>query len=174
MDKIELIKFEESIINFKLMHKWCSEEYVYEWFEQRILSYDEIVKKYKNKLKSNTQTLFLIEYNGCLIGYTQIYKYTDKIYNELKYLNDIYEYDIFIGEKDYLSKGIGSKVIDYINKYIFNNLKADAIVLRPFKRNTRAVKCYEKNSFCVIHEYEGYDTLGNKEKMLVMLNKKKI
>ena len=45
------------------------------------------------------------------------------------------------------------------------------IVLRPFKRNERAVKCYEKCDFEIVDEYVGSDTLGNKEKMIVLLNK---
>ena len=47
---IKLIKFTDKKDNYKLMHKWCSNEFIYEWFEQRKLSYDEIVNKYKKKL----------------------------------------------------------------------------------------------------------------------------
>ena len=46
---------------FKQLHKWCKNKFVYEWFEQRILSYDEIVNKYKTKLKEKIQDLYIIE-----------------------------------------------------------------------------------------------------------------
>ena len=59
MLKIELIEFIDTKENYILMHKWCSNKFVYEWFEQRILSYDEIVNKYKTKLKDNKQKLLL-------------------------------------------------------------------------------------------------------------------
>ena len=39
------------------------------------------------------------------------------------------------------------------------NYNADAIILRPFKRNVRAIKCYEKCNFKNIYEYIGEDTL---------------
>lgn len=45
MDKIELVNFCDEDAIYKLLYKWCSNKFVYEWFEQRILSYDEIVKK---------------------------------------------------------------------------------------------------------------------------------
>lgn len=32
-------------------------------------------------------------------------------------------------------------------------------------------KCYEKCGFEIVDEYVGSDTLGNKEKMIVLLNK---
>ena len=47
MDKVELVNFIDENDTYKLVNKWCSNKFVYEWFEQRILSYDEIVKKYK-------------------------------------------------------------------------------------------------------------------------------
>ena len=49
-----LIKFRDlknTENEYRQLHKWCSNKFVYEWFEQRILSYDEIVSKYQNKLK---------------------------------------------------------------------------------------------------------------------------
>ena len=170
MDKIELVKFADTSDNYKLLHKWCSQEFIYEWFEQRVLSYEEIVKKYQTKLRNGKQQLFLISYNDKLIGYTQIYKYEGTIYNELKNDNILYEYDIFIGDIDYLSKGIGTKIVKIINDYIYLNYSADGIVLRPFERNERAIKCYLKDNFKIITEYQDKDTVGNKEILAVLVN----
>ena len=157
----------------KQLYKWCSQEFVYEWFEQRKLSYDEIKNKYKNKLKNKIQDLFIITHNNIDIGLVQIYKYNNEIkLKQLQNYKNIYEYDLFIGEEDYLSKGIGSNVVKLINKMIYEKYNSDAIILRPFKRNVRAIKCYEKCKFKNIYEYIGKDTLGNKEDIIVLLNKK--
>ena len=161
MRKIDLVKFLDDDNNYKLLHKWCSQKSIYEWFEQRLLSYDEIKDKYKNKLLKNEHDMFLITYDNNPIGYAQIYK-----------SNDSYEYDLFIGEEDCQSKGIGSQVVRIINDMIFNQYGAHRIILRPFKRNVRAVKCYEKNGFRIIDEYDDKDTLGNDEKYLLMINEK--
>jgi aminoglycoside 6'-N-acetyltransferase len=170
MDNIELINLRDDDQDYKLLHKWCSNKFVYEWFEQRVLSYEEIVNKYRNKLLEGKQKLFLINYNDNPIGLVQIYKYDDLIFDELKEYNNIYEYDIFIGESDYLHKGIGTKVVDFVNKYIYDNYSADCVVLRPFKRNINAISCYQKNNFHIINEYDGKDTLGNNERIVVLIN----
>lgn len=172
MDKITLVKFSDHEDNYKLMHKWCSQKFIYEWFEQKKLSYDEIVNKYKTKLITRKQELFFVSYNEKNIGFVQIYKYEDNKLDKLNKYNNIYEYDIFIGEEEYLSKGIGTEIVNYINKYIYNKYLADCIILRPFKRNIRAIKCYEKNRFDIIYEYDDVDTLGNKETFLVLMNRK--
>ncbi len=161
-------------IDYKLIHKWCSNKFVYEWFEQRILSLDEIINKYKNKLNSGKQTLFIIKYNNKDIGLFQVYKFENDInIKELKQFENIYEYDLFIGEQEYLSKGIGTNIVKLIDEIIYSKYLADAIILRPFKRNIRAVRCYEKCNFKLIKEYNGSDTLGNLEKISVLLNNKK-
>lgn len=149
------------------LHRWCSNKNVYEWFEQRILSLDEIESKYKNKLLSNKQELYIINYDDKDIGFVQIYKYENDI--DLKYDN-AYEYDIFIGEEEYLNKGIGKDIVNSINNMIFKN--TDTIILRPFKRNEKAIKCYQKCGFKLIKEYDGIDTLGNKEIISVLVRSK--
>ena len=171
MCKIGLTRFTDKKDNYELMYKWCSQEFIYEWFEQRKLSYEEIENKYKNKILANQQQLFFINYNDNKIGFVQIYKYDDKKSEALIKYDSIYEYDIFIGKSKYLSRGLGAKIVNYINNYIYENYLCDCIVLRPFKRNERAVKCYEKCGFEIVDEYVGSDTLGNKEKMIVLLNK---
>ena len=168
---IEFIKFEDSKDNYELMYKWCSKRYIYEWFEQRELSYEEIESKYKNKLNNSNQDLYIIKVDDIPIGYTQIYKYDDKEYDIIKD-KLVYEFDIFIGEEDYLSKGIGSKIIDVLNDKIYKEYNADYIILRPFTRNTRAVKCYMKNGFKKIDEYVGKDTIGNKEDIVVLIHER--
>lgn len=156
---------------FKQIHKWCENKFVYEWFEQRVLSLDEITKKYKNKLEKDIQKLFIIQYKGKDIGLVQLYKFEYDIkIDELNKYKNIYEFDLFIGEKEYLSKGIGTDIVRLINEKVYSKYLADAIILRPFKRNIRAIKCYEKCNYKLIKEYNGKDTLGNSEVILVLLN----
>ena len=171
---IKLIKFVDKNDNYELMYKWCSNKNVYRWFEQRILSREEIKTKYKNKLSDKYQSLFFIVYNGEKIGFVQIYKYNGKKIEELHKYSNIYEYDIFIGEDKYISKGIGTHVVKYINKYIYKNYSNDCIVLRVFKQNVGAIKCYQKAGFNIVKEYVDVDTLGKKEKCVIMINKNDI
>ena len=51
MYNINFKKLTDKKAYYLKLFKWCQNKFVYEWFEQRKLSYDEIVIKYKNKLK---------------------------------------------------------------------------------------------------------------------------
>lgn len=158
MYNITFRKLEDNKNEYEQLHKWCQNKFVYEWFEQRILSYDEIVNKYKNKLKEKKQELLIIKCDNKDIGLVQIYRYDE----------DTYEYDLFIGEEEYLDKGIGTIIVNKINNCICDKYKVNSIILRPFKRNIRAIKCYEKCGFKYINEYQGKDTLGNPEVIVVL------
>ena len=117
-------------IDYKQIHKWCSNQFVYEWFEQRILSLDEIINKYKNKLNVGKQDLFTIRCNNKAIGLFQLYKFEHDIdLDELNHFKNIYEYDLFIGEEKYLSKGIGTNIVKLIDEMIYSKYFADAIIL---------------------------------------------
>ena len=154
--------------DYNLLFKWCQNSFIYEWFEQRMLSYDEIVEKYSKKLDTEEQELLIIQGDNKDIGFVQIYKYDDKIPN----YKNVYEFDLFIGEEEYLSKGIGTIIVNEINDLIYSKYHADAIILRPFKRNIRAIKCYLKCGYQIIDEYSGQDTLNNPEIITVLLSKK--
>ena len=157
--------------DFTKLYKWCSKKHVYEWFEQRVLSFDEIKNKYKNKLLNDKQEVLIIECDNTDIGLVQLYKFENDINLNITY-NNIYEYDLFIGEEDYLDKGIGEQVINQINEMIYSKYNADAIILRPFKRNVRAISCYKKCGYKEINEYNGLDTLNNPELITVLISTK--
>ena len=157
---IKLRPLEKNDNDFDLLYKWCNEEFVYKWFEQKPLSKTEIIHKYTKKLEEGKQTLYIIQYQGKDIGYTQIYPYEKE--------KTIYEYDLFIGEKAFLNRGLGVKIIEVINEKISNDYKVGTYILRPFKRNIQAIKCYKKTGFKIIEEYEGINTIGEKEIIVVM------
>ena len=120
--KITFRKFKDDEVEYIKIYNWCKNDYIYNWFEQRVLSPEEIKEKYKNKLNSKKQELLIIQCDYQDIGLIQIYKYIKDInINTLNNFKNIYEFDIFIGEKEYLSKGIGAKVVNRINKKIYIN-----------------------------------------------------
>ncbi len=167
---IEFRELNDSKEDYLKLYNWCQNKDVYEWFEQRKLSYDEIVNKYKKKLIDKIEDLYIVMLDNNDIGLVQVYKFNNDININLDKYKNIYEYDIFIGDSDYLNKGIGKKIVSKTNDYIYSKYDADAIILRPFERNIRAIKCYQKSSFEIIYKYMSEDTLGNKETIILMIN----
>ena len=172
-NNIKLRSIKDDIDDYTKIYEWYQNINVYEWFEQRKLTLDEVIRKYKNKIYNTKQTLLIIEYDDNPIGLIQFYEYPLNEQNDfIEDYNNLYEFDLFIGDPTKLSKGIGTKVINMICNYLFDN-KAERIVLRPFKSNERAVNCYKKCGFKEIGEYKDKNSIGKDEITLVLIKNKK-
>ena len=154
---------EDNEVEYKMLYKWCSNLKVYKYFEQGILSYEEIVDKYKKRISSDylTKTKVII-YKTIPIGIVQYYEmnYKDKSYFDLNNYDKVFSIDIFIGEDAYYNLGIGSTIINYISDYLLNDCKI--VALTPESDNVNAIKCYQKCGFKIVKEYNYLDSLGNK------------
>ena len=58
MSEMGLTRFTDKKDSYELMYKWCSQEFIYEWFEQRKLSYEEIENKYKKIINKSATVIF--------------------------------------------------------------------------------------------------------------------
>jgi RimJ/RimL family protein N-acetyltransferase len=56
---------------------------------------------------------------------------------------------IFIGERDYWSKGYGTDAVNALSGYVFNEMSLKRINLKTLESNTRALRCFEKCGFKV-------------------------
>ncbi|MFC1898408.1 GNAT family N-acetyltransferase [Candidatus Cloacimonadota bacterium] len=77
-----------------------------------------------------------------LIGNCSIFK--------INHRNQKAEVGIFIGDKNYWSKGCGTEALSLLVDYGFNILNLNNIMLEVFNFNDRAKKCYEKVGFKLI------------------------
>ena len=154
--KISLLEDNEE--NYKLLNKWCSQEEIYKHFEQRVLSYNEIVNKYKNRCNINSDTpVYMIYYKNKKIG---IIQYNVK--------NNVFDIDIFIGEINLHNKGIGQIVITLITQYLKNIKDAKEFTLTPLKDNTKAIKCYKKCGYKIIKEFKALNTIKEEKEYVLM------
>lgn len=67
--------------------------------------------------------------------------------NNLDWKNSVATIGIFIGDKEYWSKGYGSDTLNILIKFIFEQMNIHKIKLNVFSFNKRAIKCYEKCGF---------------------------
>ena len=160
MLEFELLKDEK--INYELLYKWCSQEEIYKYFEQRPLSYDEIVDKYYPRtLKDTKVVVYIIKYDNKPIGMIQYQKVDDKK-NELYGINldNSYEIDLFIGELNLHNKSIGQEVINKMCNYLYSEKNANNIIGSILQENIKSIKCCEKCGFKILKEIEMKDTIG--------------
>ena len=66
---------------------------------------------------------------------------------EINWINRKATLGIFIGDKDYRSKGYGTEAIKLILDFGFNHLNLNNIKLDLLEFNERALKCYKKCGF---------------------------
>lgn len=57
------------------------------------------------------------------------------------------ELDIWMGAEKYCGKGLGSESIKLFSDYLIQKYEVERFIIRPSKRNIRAVKAYEKAGF---------------------------
>ncbi|MHA7965513.1 GNAT family N-acetyltransferase [Paenibacillus sp. CAU 1782] len=133
-----------------LLWKWLNDPDVLTYYEgrDRPQSHENIRESFYEEI--GEATLCIIQFMGNDIGYLQFYPLEDEDRQPYGYgENDgiIYGMDQFIGETDYWNRGIGTKLIGEVTRYLFSFHGADKIVMDPQTWNERAIKVYEKNGF---------------------------
>jgi RimJ/RimL family protein N-acetyltransferase len=68
----------------------------------------------------------------------------------MDHINQTAEIGMFIGNKNYWSKGYGSEALVLLLDYGFKALNLNNVMLWVFSYNERAIKCYEKVGFKII------------------------
>jgi len=173
-DNVSLRRLRNIEEDYKLLEKWYKEKEIYSHFEQRILNYEEIVKKYYPRTLINAKVpVFIIEYDCEPVGIIQ-YQIVNEENSELYNLDNSnsYEVDIFVGELNLHNKGIGNKAVRLMTNYLFKEKNANLIVMCPLKENVNAIKCYEKVGFKINGEFITEDTIGNAQEYVLMVLKK--
>lgn len=97
----------------------------------------------------------IIEYKNKPIGYAQIYKLTEEMFEEYSYETEskvVYALDQFIGIPEFWGKGIGTSFMKLMLNFLSSKKNAEAVILDPHKDNLRAIRCYEKVGFKIIKE----------------------
>lgn len=140
----------------KLIYKWLTDDKVLEYYGGRDKKYtlEDIKTKYYSDWEDEVIRV-IIEYDNNPIGYGQIYKMYDELYEDYHYLKSneiVYGMDQFIGETDYWSKGIGTEYIKLIFEYLKKERNVDAVILDPHIDNVRAIRSYEKAGFRIIED----------------------
>ena len=111
--------------DFSLLLKWLTDERVLEFYEGRDKKYTlEDIKEHFSEEWEDEVFRVIIEYQNKPIGYGQIYKMYDELYDDYHYPRSseiVYGMDQFIGEPDYWNKGIGTKY----TKMVFGYLKKE-------------------------------------------------
>lgn len=156
---LSIRKMQDAAADYKLMLKWLTDERVLEHYEGRDKKFtvDSIKEKYSPRTTGKDKvTPCIIEYEGKPIGYIQFYPdpEPDEVFGNEK---NVFGIDLFIGEPEFWSKGLGSTSLRMLVEYLFANTNAVKIVIDPDVDNTRAIRAYEKAGFRKVKIIAGYE-----------------
>jgi hypothetical protein len=146
--------------HFPLLLKWLETDHVKQWWDQDITYTIDLVKeKYNSYVKGYNIVEgiekpihgFIIYYNQNPVGYIQIYNAYDFPREEpfVELPDNLGTIDFFIGEIDYIGKGITHLAIKkFLEEYAFVNYRY--VIADPEFRNERAVETYETAGFVLL------------------------
>ncbi len=155
-----------------LLHKWLNTSHVVEWYGKKTCTFDEVAKQYLPRITGQDPTKsFFVSYQRNPIGYIQSYLVKDD--RELqKYVNPdtTAGLDMFIGEPNYLGRGLGSKIIkEFLKQVVFKQSGISACLVDPLPSNPRMIHVNEKIGFKYLTT-----TLGKEPKYLMIIHKEDV
>jgi len=153
-DDVLVRRMQDNMFDYELMEKWRTDERVLEFYGGRDYPYyiEKVQEKYLPLIKGEKIFPCIFDYENTPTGYLQYYALDDLLEIEkqaycLEKTDGVYAVDLFIGEPNYWSQGIGTKVLLAVINYLFTQLQATKIVIDPYVGNHRAIRCYEKCGF---------------------------
>ena len=155
----------DELADYVLLQRWRRAPHVAEWWgtAQTELGLDGVIAKYRSRTGTEDPTAgCIIEVAGLPIGYIQFYPwaaYEDEM-REIGFAlpAGYWGVDIFIGERDYLDRGIGSLAVSLTYRYLVEELGAAGVALVVARDNTRAQRAYEKAGLVRLAEVLDTDT----------------
>jgi aminoglycoside 6'-N-acetyltransferase len=159
----------DDVDDYALLVGWRSASHVAEWWDtaQTELGLDGVIAKYRSRTVSDDPTTAcIIEVADLPIGYIQYYPwaaYEDEM-REIGFHLPIgyWGVDIFIGERDYLDRGFGSRAVSLVHRYLIGERQAIGVALVVARENARAQRAYEKAGLVRVSEVLDTDTRGGK------------
>jgi aminoglycoside 6'-N-acetyltransferase len=140
--------------DYELMAVWLNDEHVSVFWHGRDEAFpmERVLEKYGPRTRGEAPTTpCFITVDDRPIGYIQFYRtddwsdWRDQIGLEPR--TDRWALDIVIGEPGLWNRGLGTRAVTALIRYLFTEKGAGEVVLSPVAGNTRAIRSYEKAGF---------------------------
>lgn len=130
-----------------LLRKWLREPHVAE-FWQEPQDEEEFRKKFLHELQERNVRSYIIDFDDQPVGYIQDYEASQVGGGWWPDAEPgTFGIDQFIGDPNFVNKGLGTKMIQAFVQRLFQNPSVIEIIADPDPKNGRAVRVYEKVGF---------------------------
>lgn len=125
------------------MVRWINDSEVthYMIMGDRPAQIELLIEEWENQIRNRNEVVFAVcdKKKDVLVG-------TSGLYN-INWISRLSEYRIFIGDKNYWNKGIGTETAKLILDYGFKKLNLNKVWLGVNEKNKSALRSYEKAGF---------------------------
>lgn len=83
-------------------------------------------------------------------------------FENINHIDRVAELGIFIGDKEYRGKEIGTEAVKLLLNYGFNSLNFNSIYLKVMEFNPRAIACYKKCGFNEVGRLRQHNYINGK------------
>jgi len=150
--------------HFPLLLRWLESSHVKQWWDQDAQYTNELIEKKYTPYTQGFKMLgdikkpmhaFIIEVDNQPVGYIQYYNKYDFPPEQGCSNEDLSEslaaIDFYIGEEDFLGKGLGAKILqNFLKLYVFKEFKS--CFVDPYTANKVAICSYENAGFKIVKE----------------------
>jgi aminoglycoside 6'-N-acetyltransferase len=151
--------------DYGLIARWRAQPHVHAWWEPDtpVPTLEEVRAHYGPRTRAeNPTTSCIIELDDTPIGYLQFYRWLawpdEAEALEVGADADTFGIDLFIGEPDLISRGVGTRAVSLICEHLERERGATAVALTTESTNLRAQRAYEKAGFRKVREVLDTDT----------------
>ncbi len=133
-----------------LMHRWLNTPHVARWWYGDDTSWRGIEEQYGSYIEGREPVRpYLILHDDEPTGYIQSYLVSDdEEYARLVGVEDSAGVDMFIGEEEYLYRGLGREILRrFLAEVVFRDEAVRVCVIGPEPKNVAAIRAYEKAGF---------------------------
>ena len=140
--------------DYELIVRWRNEPHVRAWWDpdDPLLTLEAAIEEYRADTREDSPTrACIIERGNEPIGFLQFYRWSDQPsvaeVLEISLEQDAWGLDLFIGEPSQVGRGVGTRVIDLLCRFLFEERGASSVALVAAQDNARALRAYEKAGF---------------------------
>ena len=158
-------RMRDDLDDYALLVRWRSAPHVAEWWDtaRTDLGLDGVIDKYRSRTgPHDPTTACIIEVASLPVGYIQCYLWAayEVEMREIGFELPVgyWGVDIFIGERDHLDRGIGSRAVSLTYRYLIEERRAIGVALIVARDNVRAQRAYEKAGLVRVSEVLDADT----------------
>lgn len=156
---------EDTDADYQMLLKWLTDKDLLKYVYGPSVKFTpaRIKKKYRHRvlgIDKDGVVACIFSYKDTDIGYMQYYPAGNPEDYKLDSTEDVWGVDMWIGEKEYWDKGVGSTALKLLSDSLIRQKSAVKVVIDPHLDNPRAIRAYEKAGFKkvkVLKKHEWHD-----------------